>query len=312
MLVREAVDEYIASLKRLQPLTVAGYTQRLAVFCDWCECQQPPIELETIRRVVVDAFVVFLRDTRTPHKVESVQISTYTLQGYVAAILAFLHWCLDDEEYSAFVKAATVGRIKKPKLEQTVIEIFDKAQLDALFLSCKQEYNGHLQTRDKAILSLLLDTGIRASELCQLVIGNVHTDPRDAFVKVHGKGDKWREVGLGDLSRRDMKSYLRLYRLDAARSDVVFVNRYGRGLTVNGLEQIIRRLGKWAEVEGVRCSPHTFRHTFACNYLINGGDVYVLSRLMGHTSVQVTERYLKAVKASQARRIGRSVLDDVK
>lgn len=312
MRVREAADDYLASLKLLQPLTVTGYRQRLAIFCDWCESQQPPVELEQIRRVVVDSFVAFLSDTRTPHKVEKSQISTYTLQGYVAAILAFLHWCLDDEEYSQCVKAATIGRIKKPKLEQTVIEIFEKEQLDALYLACKQEYNGHLQVRDKAILSVLLDTGIRASELCDLTIGNLHTDAKDAYVRVHGKGDKWREVGLGEQSRRDVKTYLRLYRQGAPRADVVFINRYGCALTVNGLEQIIRRLGKWADVEGVRCSPHTFRHTFACNYLLNGGDLYVLSRLMGHTSVQVTERYLRAIKAVQARHVSRSVLDDVK
>jgi integrase/recombinase XerD len=61
----------------------------------------------------------------------------------------------------------------------------------------------------------------------------------------------------------------------------------------------------------VRCSPHTCRHTFACNYLKNGGDVYTLSRLLGHTSVSVTEVYLRAVKAQDARRHHISLMERV-
>lgn len=82
---------------------------------------------------------------------------------------------------------------------------------------------------------------------------------------------------------------------------------------VSGLEQIIRPIGSRARIKGVRVSPHTFRHTYATLYLLNNnGDIYKLSRLMGHTSVKVTERYLGAIKAKQAREGGQSVLDQLK
>ena len=88
----------------------------------------------------------------------------------------------------------------------------------------------------------------------------------------------------------------------------MFLNRYGRPLTVSGIDQLLERLNGWARVQGVRVSAHTFRHTFAINYLKNGGDIYRLSRLLGHTSVQVTEGYLRAFKQHEARQ-GVSVLD---
>ena len=95
--VQEAAREYLASLKRLRPLTMAGYAQRLGVFCEWCEgCR---VSLEQIRAKVVDEFVEHLRASHTSHKAGA-SLSTYTLAGYVRVIKAFLNWCLDDEEYS--------------------------------------------------------------------------------------------------------------------------------------------------------------------------------------------------------------------
>ena len=75
----------------------------------------------------------------------------------------------------------------------------------------------------------------------------------------------------------------------------VFVGRYHRPLTITGLYQLVRRLGEWSHVEGVRCSPHTFRHTYASNFMRNGGNIYTLSKLLGHTQTRVTEEYLKSL-----------------
>lgn len=313
MHVREATEEYLASQKRLRPKTKRGYEQRLAVFSAWC--QSIGIELEQVRYQHVDSFVDWLRTTRTSHKSNEPAISTYTLQGYVTVILTFLHWCVEDEEYAAFVNQAIVQKIKKPKIEVKVIETFTKEQLNALFAACDRNYNGHLAARDRTMLALLIDTGIRASELCDLTIGNCHLDPKDAFIRVHGKGDKWREVGLGDRSRRGLRTYIRSFRFEADKSEQVFLNRANnkeKYLSSGGLLQVIKRLGRWGNIQGVRCSPHTFRHTFACAYLLQGGDVYSLQRLLGHTSIQTTECYVKAINATQARSLqGKSVLDQL-
>ncbi len=69
---------------------------------------------------------------------------------------------------------------------------------------------------------------------------------------------------------------------------------------------MIDRLAGWAGIED--CHPHKFRHTYACMYLLAGGDIYKLSRLMGHSRVDITEIYLRAIKDTRLRN-GLSVLD---
>ena len=78
------------------------------------------------------------------------------------------------------------------------------------------------------IVAVLVDTGIRADELCTLTIANTHLDARDAYVRVHGKGNKWREIGLGDTARRHLKTYLRHFRAEAAPTDIARCPRRDR------------------------------------------------------------------------------------
>ena len=159
---------------------------------------------------------------------------------------------------------------------------------------------------------MLLDTGVRASELVGLTLDCTWLDPDDSYLKVMGKGRKEREVPLGRTARTALRRYITRYRKPrTAAEQHVFLGRTGEPLQVSGLEQIVRPIGQRARIKGVRCSPHTFRHTFACQYLLAGGDIYKLSRIMGHTSVKVTEKYLSSVKAKQARQ-GESVLDRLK
>src|SRR5260370_17828520 len=153
---------------------------------------------------------------------------------------------------------------------------------------------------DRAIISLLVDTGIRASELCSLTLDNVFLNLNEAHLKVYGKWSKWHEVGMGKQARTILHRYLTRHHRAVKEEQHVFLNRYGRPLTVSGIDQLLERLNGWARVKGLRVSAPTFRHTFAINYLKNGGDIYRLSRLLGHTSMQVTEGYLPAFKQQKA------------
>ena len=80
-------------------------------------------------------------------------------------------------------------------------------------------------------------------------------------------------------------------------------------MTTNGLDQILRRLAEWGRVTGVRVSAHTFRHTYAVNFLKASGDIYKLSRLLGHTGISITQEYLKAFSAHDARQNSISIVD---
>ncbi len=150
--------------------------------------------------------------------------------------------------------------------------------------------------RDYVLLLLLLDTGMRVSELCNLRVADVY--PR--YVKVSGKGMKEREIGLHPQMSKLLWKYLHKYRaLFGVASDRVFVGEKGP-LTVSGIETIFDRIEARSGVRGIH--PHLLRHTFSKRYLQNGGDLFKLSRELGHSSVQVTGNiYLGDFKSTDAR-----------
>lgn len=354
--VRDAVLDFLADadVKRLAPGTQAEYKMVLDEFAEWCarnsltqdkqnsvwnvtpvRPHHDAILLHKVNAQVVHLFLEHVGETHTPSRNDSTKLSDHTYTLYVKDIKRFLNWCVLDDMYSQHVTAITVQRIKKPKIEETIIEVFTEADIEALFDACHKEQSEHLEVRDTAIISLLLDTGIRATECCTLTIGNVDLNPKDAHIRIFGKGKKWGEVGFGEQTRRSMQKYLRQFReptiehriadhlrklpvrqaqqtkRQAMADERFFVNRSGNPLTRGGLQQIIERLGDWAGIEGVRCAPHDFRHTFSVMFMRNGGDIYQLSRILRHSSVKVTEEYLKALQQAEARRGAKSVLDNM-
>lgn len=146
--------------------------------------------------------------------------------------------------------------------------------------------------RDRTMILMLLDTGLRASELVGLAMSDVNLD--DGLLKVYGKGRKERVVPIGAKVQRALWKYLQRYRPQPANPlcPTLLLTRAGRPITVNRLESIIEKHGCRAGIEGVRCSPHTFRHTFAISYLRNGGDVFSLQRILGHSSLNVVRIYV--------------------
>jgi site-specific recombinase XerD len=200
--------------------------------------------------------------------------------------------------------------IKLPRVDQKVIETFTHDQLRRMIHAAHKEITKTLWMRDEAIIRVLVSTGVRASELCGMKLEDVSFSPTDAHIKVMGKGRKEREVPLGREARVALHRYIQVYRRAPAQEHHVWIGHRNNVLYPDALDRIIRRLARWGGVSGVRVSAHTFRHTFAQEFLRKTGDIYRLSRLLGHSSVSVTEIYLKAVEASDAR-AGVSLFDDL-
>ncbi len=149
--------------------------------------------------------------------------------------------------------------------------------------------------RDRALILTLLDTGLRASELCALKIGDV--DPKTGKVQIkHGllggaKGGKGRTVYLGKAVRRALWLYLSS-RDDGEDPDApLFIGKFNRPMNRDVLRQVIASLGEKAGVKN--CHPHRFRHTFALTYLREGGDVFTLQALLGHRSLDMVQHYAR-------------------
>jgi len=301
----DAIEIYQYVISGLSEHTQLSYLDKLKVFEQFCSDNN--IDLAGITPKVFKQFITFVSERISPRTGE--QIRGHTISSYGRVIKVFLGWAASYEDFSGCIKPSTLRTLAVPKLPEQTKIILSRDEIARLYEACKRASLKTLVTRDTAILSVLLDTGVRASELCGLTVSNVHLDPQDSYILVYGKGKKEREIGLGAKARLDLHKYLRLHRKGAKPDDPVFLSRYAEPLTRNGLDQLLYRLKETGHVAKPG-GAHLFRHTFATCYLADGGDVYKLSRLMGHTHVSTTEGYVKSLQQRDARK-GNSVLDNL-
>lgn len=286
------------------PASRKWFQSRLNAFIEWAE-YQGVTEIEDITAPLVRRYI---EQRRTLPSKTGKPLSSHTLHGHVRALKDWLNWAVRED----LLDEKVVKRIDLPKREQKVIPVFTSKQIDLLFAACERGETPEQIARDKAILAVLIDTGIRANELCTLTLDRVFFAEGEAWLLVNGKGRKQREVGLGKQARQLLHRYIHRYRRAPRDEKGVFIAKGEKPLTSFGLDQMLYRLRDKAGKEhfqGVRVSAHSFRHGYAVAYLQNGGDIYKLSRLMGHSSVQTSEGYLKAMKARDARKGSESVLD---
>jgi integrase/recombinase XerD len=302
--VQAAIEEYRYAILQLSEQTQTWYMARLVRFASWCAEQE--IGFQQLKPTTIAKYLHGLSSNKSTKTGKL--LSTYTVHGHARTIRTFLNWCAKEPQ--EYLPSKISANIAMPRIKKKIIEIFSDLQIKAFFVAAGQQTTKPIAIRDKAILAVLLDTGIRASELCELKLSDVHLTPYQGHIKVCGKGDKEREVGLGAKTRHYLQTWIKHYRRASTEEEHAFLGHKGLPLTVNGLNQMIRRLARRAKITGVRCSPHTFRHTFAVRFLQMDGDLFVLSRLLGHESVQITTGvYLQALKSDQARKMGKSVLD---
>ena len=134
---------------------------------------------------------------------------------------------------------------------------------------------------------VLLDCGLRVSEVANLRIGDIDLSQR--ILTVMGKGSKQRLARMG---LKTQKALWRYVMLRGSSSPWLWVNQRGDRLTANGIQQMIRELGKRI---GVRLHPHLLRHTFAISFLRNGANTFECQYALGHSSLEMTRRYCQAL-----------------
>lgn len=175
--------------------------------------------------------------------------------------------------------------LNAPKLWQLIPEVLSMQEIDRLLAA--PDITTEAGCCDKAILELLYSSGLRVSELCQLKI----TDVDDEFVKVKGKGGKERIVPVGKAAIRAIDEYLIRFRDHGnERQTALFLSVRGNPLT---RFEVWKRVKGYAKAAGItkNISPHTFRHSFATHLLDNGADLRVIQELLGHASIDNTDRY---------------------
>lgn len=210
------------------------------------------------------------------------KVSENSVNMYMRAWRAFFNY-LADENY---LPDNPYAGIKMLKTEKTVIETFSKEQIRQLLAACdRTKFTGY---RNYVLISLLLDTGVRIAEAEGIRVTGIHW--RDRVIKVLGKGRKERLVPFSSRLERHLREYVKIR--GVLDHDFLFVNIDNEPWRRRSMQETVAKLGAEAGIRGVRCSPHTMRHTFARMYIVNGGDIFSLQKILGHSSLDMVRNYV--------------------
>ena len=269
--LRVAVRDFLADkrLARLSPRSLEFYELHLRTLVEFVES----IGVTRPEDVTVHHLRQFLAHWQ-PH------LKPMSLDAKWRAASAFFSWCLREE----LIEKNPVARLERPKVPRTLIKPYEAMEIQRLLGVC--DTRTLLGARDRAVIITLLDSGLRASELCGLTLD----DPDSEFLRVNGKGDKERLVPLGREARRAIMAYLRKRPDDG--SPWLFLSRKGVPLNRSSLHQRISRLARQAGLE--EGGVHRLRHAFAINAIRNGASVLDVKHCLGHSRLDTTQRYVSS------------------
>lgn len=265
-------------------------TQSVNSFTHFLLSQGMATDITTVNHQQIRAFILYLKQKQrfSGHPFNPSQnrgLSAHTINCYLRSLRAFFSWLVLEE----IIERNPFELVKIPRPPRKVIPTFTDSQIQELLAMINTKSPEGF--RDYAIILTLLDTGMRVSELCQLKIDDLWLG--EGVLKVMGKGNKERIIPMGKQVQKLLWAYINRCRPEPElpNSNFLFLTKEGRPLTKDRVEKIIGYYGKKAGINGVRCSPHTFRHTAAIKFLRNGGDVFSLQRMLGHSSLEMTRRY---------------------
>jgi site-specific recombinase XerD len=205
------------------------------------------------------------------------KLSATSINTYVRSIKAFWSW-LEKEK---IIKANPLASVPAPKLPKKLPKTLTEDQLRVVFKVANP--------RERLILEIFMDTGMRLGEFSGLMVDDV--DTRGGIVKVFGKGGKERNVFISDETALSVETYRVFDRPDEPARKELLLTCDGYPLTAGRVEKILQRLGEKAGIT-TRLSAHKLRHTFATLTLKYGGNLEYVRRILGHTDIKTTEIYL--------------------
>jgi integrase/recombinase XerD len=310
--VSDVIDGFLRAklAEGRSPRTIVGYRHDLRVWLAYAGDQ----DVAVVTAQDIQAFLNYLRTDYKPRRfsADTKALSPKTIRNFWVSLAALFRWL-----NFTFELASPMAKVPAPTFTKAEIEPFSQDEVVALLKACdfKREARPALRRRytmrrataprDRAILLMLLDTGLRSSELCALNLGDV--DLKTGKILVRGgptggaKAGKSRIVYMGTVVRRSLWRYL-VNRDDKDNDHAPLFTANQHSLNRDSLRHLVARLGAVAQIR--KCHPHRFRHTFAITYLRCGGDVFSLQRLLGHGSLEMVQHYarLAQVDIEQAHR----------
>ncbi len=270
------------------PKTISWYSANLKSFRNYLKNRHLPDSLDNIDTKLLREYVLYLmKRTRydghpyTPAKTEL--LSSATIHGHVRTLRAFFNWLVVE----VLTQNNPAKDLKPPKVARKVVSTLSDDEIGAILNTFSISPS---DARNQTLFMLLIDTGLRIGELVNLKMDDVHMD--EGYLKVMGKGKKERIVPMGNNAQRALQRYLFRFRPKPINpvTNNVFLSTSSQPLTENSMKLMFTRLAKRSGV--CRLHAHLCRHTFATRFLINGGDVFSLQQILGHSTLEMVRHYV--------------------
>jgi site-specific recombinase XerD len=240
---------------------------------------------------IIRAFLAYIQQeprrwgSNNPHA--NRKASQTTVFRYYTVISAFASWLIRE----GIIENNPCNKVRVAKPKPKVLKAIEPDDIRRLLATLNgRDFNS---IRNKAILLLLLDTGLRISECINLKLADIDLDKQT--LKVTRKGGRETLCRVGHKVQKAIWRYLRVR---VSHSEMLWVNSSGEPIKANAIQLILSRLSKKLGITG--CSAHAFRRSFAIYYLRNGGDIFTLQTLLAHSSLVMVQKYLGSLKFEDA------------
>lgn len=285
-LYQQLFDDHLESVNAA-PMTLRTYGIAVRQLGDYLHRQGMPTDPSAVTR---EHLVEWMRFLQRPKDDGGQGLTAQTALQRYRSVSRFFAWLVDTDE----IRESPMARMKPPRVPEKLVPVIGDEDLRKLFKACAGA--GFEERRDRAIISLFIDTGMRLAEMAGVDLQDFDLDERELVVM--GKGRRARRLRFVKEARADVQRYL-LKRAAHPHADepAVWLGKRGR-LRPNGIYQMIQRRCRQAGIPDVH--PHMFRHTFAHLYLKGGGAEGDLMRVTGWRSRQMVDRYGASVAAGRA------------
>ena len=277
------IEGFLLSCKveNKSPKTLSFYKHNLYKFRWYLD----KFGIDTIDASTIRNFLGYVKDTENRWDSTNARanrmVSPTTVKSYYISLSALFTWALEEQ----LITANPMATVKKPKLPHKSVKGCEPETIKILI----NAFNGRSfnDLRNKAMLLMFLDTGLRLSELAGLTLSDINIEK--GIIKIIGKGNKERYARIGVKTQKALWNYLAHRPVE---KEYVWLGKGYCKMTVDGIALVIRNLGKRL---GIRLSPHRLRHSFAISFLRNGANPFELQIALGHTTLEMTRKYTQAL-----------------
>ena len=271
MLIQTAIKEFLMEqeVRGNSDYTIDYYALSLGMFVDFLDYVQ-----------TVEALTVYNCKEYYLH-LKKKELSSVSVQTYIRSVRAFLSWLYRME----YITEDLTMKFKLPTSQRKVIDTLTDREISDLMncFDCSEAVG----LRNYCICALMLDSGLRLSEAVTLLQSCLHIP--ESYIIVNGKGNKQRIVPLGQVSKKALTEYISLIPFTGQQRPL-FLKPEMMPIQSSTIKQLFAKLKKRFKIG--RLHTHLLRHTFATRFLENGGDLFKLQMILGHTSLEMVKRYV--------------------